>query len=55
MAFIETPDNTIDLSHENQELMFGFTSVLSAYEFKRIRHRLNKGKYDAVAIKNRWI
>ncbi|WP_191561609.1 recombinase family protein [Metabacillus idriensis] len=35
--------------------MFGFTSVLSAYEYKRIRHRLNKGKYDAVAIKNRWI
>ncbi|WP_026581556.1 recombinase family protein [Bacillus sp. J33] len=52
---IETPDNTIDLSDENQELMFGFTSVLSAYEYKRIRHRLNKGKYDAVAIKNRWI
>ncbi|WHY84700.1 recombinase family protein [Neobacillus novalis] len=52
---IETPDNIIDLSDENQELMFGFTSVLSAYEYKRIRHRLNKGKYDAVAIKNRWI
>lgn len=52
---IETPDSTIDLSDENQELMFGFTSVLSAYEYKRIRHRLNKGKYDAVAIKNRWI
>lgn len=52
---IETPDNTIDLSDENQELMFGFTSVLSAYEYKRIRQRLNKGKYDAVALKNRWI
>jgi site-specific DNA recombinase len=52
---IETPDSTIDLSDENQELMFGFTSVLSAYEYKRIRHRLNKGKYDAVALKNRWI
>ncbi|MFE4129704.1 recombinase family protein [Peribacillus sp. YIM B13482] len=52
---IETPDSTIDLSDENQELMFGFTSVLSAYEYKRIRHRLTKGKYDAVAIKNRWI
>lgn len=52
---IETPDNIIDLSDENQELMFGFTSVLSAFEYKRIRHRLNKGKFDAVAIKNRWI
>lgn len=52
---IETPDSTIDLSDENQELMFGFTAVLSAYEYKRIRHRLTKGKYDAVAIKNRWI
>ncbi|GIP62677.1 serine recombinase [Virgibacillus pantothenticus] len=52
---IETPDSTIDLSDENQELMFGFTTVLSAYEYKRIRHRLNKGKYDAVALKNRWI
>jgi len=52
---IETPDSIIDLSDENQELMFGFTSVLSAYEYKRIRHRLNKGKYDAVALKNRWI
>jgi len=52
---IETPDNTIDLSDENQELMFGFTAVLSAYEYKRIRQRLTKGKYDAVAIKNRWI
>ena len=52
---IETPDNIIDLTDENQELMFGFTSVLSAFEYKRIRHRLNKGKFDAVAIKNRWI
>ncbi|GAB6255145.1 hypothetical protein PSKAS_06670 [Peribacillus sp. N1] len=52
---IETPDSTIDLSDENQKLMFGFTSALSAYEYKRIRHRLTKGKYDAVSIKNRWI
>ncbi|WKA60296.1 recombinase family protein [Planococcus shenhongbingii] len=52
---IETPDNIIDLTDENQELLFGFTSVLSAFEYKRIRHRLNKGKYDAVAIKNRWM
>nr|WP_282035215.1 recombinase family protein [Metabacillus indicus] len=27
---IETPDSTIDLLDEKQELMFGFTSVLSA-------------------------
>lgn len=52
---IETPDNLIDLSDENQELIFGFTSVLSAFEYKRIRQRLAKGKYDAVAIKNRWM
>jgi len=52
---IETPDNVIKFDDENQELLFGFSSVLSDFEYKRIRHRLNKGKYDAVAIKNRWI
>ncbi|XQY90612.1 recombinase family protein [Metabacillus sp. HB246100] len=52
---IETPDNVIKFDDENQELLFGFSSVLSDYEYKRIRHRLQKGKYDAVAIKNRWI
>ncbi|MFJ7510035.1 recombinase family protein [Peribacillus simplex] len=52
---IETPDNEIKFDDENQELLFGFSSVLSDYEYKRIRHRLTKGKYDAVAIKNRWI
>ncbi|MDG4850250.1 recombinase family protein [Peribacillus frigoritolerans] len=52
---IETPDNVIKFDDENQELLFGFSSVLSDFEYKRIRHRLNKGKYDAVAINNRWI
>lgn len=52
---IETPDNVIKFDDENQELLFGFSSVLSDFEYKRIRQRLNKGKYDAVAIKNRWI
>jgi site-specific DNA recombinase len=52
---IETPDNVIRFDDENQELLFGFSSVLSDFEYKRIRHRLNKGKYDAVAISNRWI
>lgn len=54
-VIIETPDNVIDFSDENQELWFRFTSVLSAYEYKRIRQRLIQGKYNAVAIKNRWI
>lgn len=54
-VIIETPDNVIDFSDENQELWFGFTSVLSAYEYKRIRQRLIQGKYNAVGIKNRWI
>lgn len=52
---IETPDNIIKFDDENQELLYGFSSVLSDFEYKRIRHRLTKGKYDAVAIKNRWI
>jgi site-specific DNA recombinase len=52
---IETPDNVIKFDDENQELLFGFSSVLSDFEYKRIRHRLQKGKYDAVAINNRWI
>ncbi|MFE4350195.1 recombinase family protein [Peribacillus butanolivorans] len=52
---IETPDNVTKFDDENQELMFGFTSVLSDFEYKRIRHRLQKGKYDAVAINNKWI
>lgn len=54
-VIIETPDNVIKFDDENQELLFGFSSVLSDFEYKRIRQRLNKGKYDAVAIKNRWI
>ncbi|MFD4927702.1 recombinase family protein [Peribacillus butanolivorans] len=54
-VLIETPDNITDFADENQELMFGFTSVFASWEYKRIRHRLNKGKYDAVAIDNRWI
>ncbi|MGC3788715.1 recombinase family protein [Priestia aryabhattai] len=52
---IETPDNIIDLTDENQELMYGFNAVLSAYEYRRIRQRLLKGKLDAVAIGNRWV
>jgi DNA invertase Pin-like site-specific DNA recombinase len=52
---IETPDNVIKFDDENHELLFGFSSVLSDYEYKRTRHRLTKGKYDAVAISNRWI
>ncbi|WP_326251657.1 recombinase family protein [Bacillus subtilis] len=52
---IETPDNVFKFDDENQELLFGFSSVLSDFEYKRIRHRLQKGKYDAVAINNRWI
>ncbi|KUP06192.1 hypothetical protein Q75_09690 [Bacillus coahuilensis p1.1.43] len=39
---IETPDNVIKFDDENQELLFGFSSVLSDYEYKRIRHRLQK-------------
>lgn len=52
---IETPEQRITFEDDNQELLFGFSSVLSDYEYKRIRHRLQKGKVDTVNLRKRWI
>lgn len=52
---IETPDSIINFETDEQELLYGFSSVLSDFEYKRIRHRLQKGKLDTVELRNRWI
>ncbi|EMI11505.1 recombinase family protein [Anoxybacillus gonensis] len=54
-VIIETPDSTINFKDDNHDLMYGFSSVLADFEYKRIRHRLATGKINTVAIRNRWI
>ncbi|MFC0235138.1 recombinase family protein [Fictibacillus phosphorivorans] len=54
-VLIETPLQVIDLTDGNQELMWGFTQVLSSFEYKRIKQRLTEGKFNNVANKNRWV
>lgn len=45
---IITPEQTITFKNDNEDLLFGFSSVLSDYEYRRIRYRLLRGKLDGV-------
>ncbi|PAK50099.1 recombinase family protein [Priestia megaterium] len=54
-VILETPDTTIDFKDDNHDLMYGFSSVLADFEYKRIRHRLATGKVNTVAIRHKWI
>ncbi|MED4616799.1 recombinase family protein [Priestia megaterium] len=54
-VIIETPDTIINFKDDNHDLMYGFSSVLADFEYKRIRHRLATGKVNTVAIRKKWI
>ncbi|MCM3639649.1 recombinase family protein [Priestia aryabhattai] len=54
-VIIETPDTTINFQDDNHDLMYGFSSVLADFEYKRIRHRLATGKVNTVEIRHKWI
>jgi site-specific DNA recombinase len=54
-VIIETPDNTINFKDNNHDLMYGFSSVLADFEYKRIRHRLATGKVNTVENRGRWV
>lgn len=52
---IITPEQKITFDDDNQDLLYGFSSVLSDFEYKRIRYRLLKGKLDAVKHKGKFL
>lgn len=52
---IETPDKVITFENDDEELLYGFTSVLSDFEYKRIRQRLMQGRINAVELKGKWL
>ncbi len=44
---IVTPQGTIDLSKESNEMMFSFQAMLANFEYKQIRKRLGRGRIAA--------
>lgn len=44
---ILTPQGTIDLSRESNEMMFSFQAMMANFEYKQIRKRLGRGRIAA--------
>lgn len=54
-VLVETPDTLYDLRDANTKMMFGFQGVFAEAEMDKIRDRLSRGKYDAVALQGRHL
>lgn len=50
---ILTPQGTIDLSQESNEMMFSFQAMMANFEYKQIKKRLGRGRI-AAAEQGRW-
>lgn len=54
-VIIKTPDNEITFKNDDEQLLYGFTSVLSDFEYRRIRRRLLEGKLNAVKYDRKFV